>query len=100
MKFKDEYIPLITFGRKTQTIRLCDYRDRPYRKGNLFTVDGHKYRVTSVRQKRFINLGVKDAKRDGFESLSKLRCALKELYPNVTNWHLAEVWIVSFVEAI
>src|SRR5262245_12920585 len=78
--FKKQFLPAIRAGRKTQTVRL--WKHRRMRAGQQSYIPGAGYiDVAAVDEVCIDELTDEDAVADGFESVTSLRTALREIYP-------------------
>lgn len=97
IKLLDRFLDLVIQGRKTSTIRY----------GLVFVTDNYIPLVSSKRtvvvritkidySKNYGDLDEKDAKEDGFNSLSELKSQLERFYPNISADD--PITIISFVK--
>lgn len=86
IKLLNKYKSAVLIGVKTQTIRM-GMRDQELGAEELVFEDSQQFPiyVTKVRYKRVDELEVKDANKDGFETLDDLKKALRDIYPDITE---------------
>jgi hypothetical protein len=78
-----EFVPLVSSGRKTSTIR-SGVRKYPLGPAVMQSKDKEiPIRVERVRHLRFCELAEEDALRDGLLSLDALRSTLRDFYPSM-----------------
>jgi len=91
-----DYLDLIRLGLKTASIRT--WRTCRLRPGDPLTFNNYRTSsrgvCTSVTRKRVGDLDVRDAQRDGFDTVWELRCALRKHYPTLTA--STRVWVIGF----
>ena len=83
----DQYHELVLNGEKTSTVRLGHV---VFADSNLMLTFENKPNIQVeiqevIHDKNLKDLTEKDAQKDGFESLSKLKTALSTFYPDITE---------------